>query len=248
MIIVGHRGAKGEAPENTVAGFVHPYREGIRNFELDLQLSKDGHLMVIHDKTTNRTTGHAAKVAELTAAELGDLDAGLHIPPWHEPAAVPTLQDILAACPEFQSIQLEIKTDTKPRLNILCNRLVELIQHEKLFGRVIVTSSNSWVLQQIKRLNGSIDTGYVAEKRFPGPIQTALKLNCRMLVLYYKLADEELMREARKAGLEVSTWTVNMIPDVLRLQELGVHSVITDYPCHVLKYLKTQQPHLTHAQ
>ncbi len=248
MIIVGHRGAKAEAPENTVISFEAAYKVGIRHFELDIQLSKDGELIVIHDNSVDRTTGVKGKVADLNAAELTALDAGHHIPPWYAPAPIPTLGEVLDAIPEFQSIQFEVKTDSRGRLNTLCNRLVELIQKRQLFGRIVVTSSNTWVLQQVKRLNQTIDTGYVAQKRFPSPVQTAIKLNCSLLALYHKLADEELIRDCQKAGILVSTWTVNTIPEINALQAIGVHSVITDYPQHVLKHYLSQPELNFHVQ
>lgn len=238
MIIIGHRGARGEAPENTLASFLHAYNEGIRHFELDVRLSKDGELIVIHDKSTDRTTGRAGLVAELTSQQLTAMDAARHIPPWHEPAPIPNLASVLKACEDFNSIQLEVKPDTKSRLNTLCNRMVEHIQQADLYSRTIVTSSSTWVLQQIKRLNDSINTGYVAESRFPGPVQTALKYRCELLVLNYKLADQLLLNSCKEAGLEVSCWTVNTLPEIEALQKLGVNSLITDYPTLVLKYFK----------
>ena len=80
MKIVGHRGAKGEAPENTLPSFKHAYGQGIRHFELDVRLSSDGELMTIHDKTTDRTTGLSGNVAELTAKQLTSIDAGQPLP------------------------------------------------------------------------------------------------------------------------------------------------------------------------
>lgn len=240
MKIIGHRGARGEAPENTLASFTHAYNHGIRHFELDVRLSQDGKLVVIHDKTTDRTTGVAGTVAELSAAELTAMDAAQHIPPWPEPALVPLLQDVLKVCLDFRSIQFEVKPDSKTRLNTLCNRIVELIQQNDLYRRVTVTSSSTWVLQQIKRLNSSVRTGYVAENRFPNPLQTALKFKCSLLALNYKLADDIIIKNCKDADIEISCWTVNTMPEILVLQQLGIKSVITDYPGLVLKYYEMQ--------
>lgn len=240
MKIVGHRGARGEAPENTLASFDHAYTHGIRHFELDVRLSKDGELVVIHDKTTDRTTGISGSVAELSAVELTAMDAARHIPPWHEPAPIPELTSVLEVCRDYHSIQFEVKTDSKTRLNALCNRLVELIQQNDLYSRITVTSSNTWLLQQVKRLNNSINTGYVAENRFPNPLQTAVKFKCNLLALNYKLADEAIVRNCKDAGIDISCWTANTLPEIAVLQQLGVSSVITDYPSLVLKYYQMQ--------
>jgi len=236
MKIIGHRGARGEAPENTLASFRHAYQHGIRHFELDIRLSQDGELMVIHDKTTERTTGQSGTVADLTAAQLTTMDAARHIPIWHEPASIPLLSEVLQTCEDFQSIQFEVKPDSKSRLNTLCNRLVELIQTQELYSRVVVTSSSSWVVQRIKSMNSDIATGYVADSRFPNPLQQTLKFSCNILVLNYKLAEQTVVEESRKAGIEISCWTVNTLPEIEALRTLGITSIITDYPTHLLQY------------
>ncbi len=247
MLIFGHRGARAEAPENTVASFVHAAAHGIRHFELDLQLAADGEIVVIHDKTLERTTGEAGKVAEATSEQMAALDARHNTPPWPDRVPIPRLTEIFDACPTIQKIQLEVKSDKRDRLNILCNRLVELIQQRGLLDRVIVTSSSVWVLQQIKRLNASIATGYVAEYRFPGPLATALKHRCEYLCINWKICTEETIADAHKHGIQVSAWTVNSLPDMLRLQAQGIDSIITDYPTNTLKFLQKHQPNLALA-
>src|SRR5690554_1379780 len=244
MLIFGHRGARNEAPENTVAGFVHAYRNGIRHFELDLQLSADRQIVVLHDKTLERTTGQPGKVAETTAEQLAQLDARHNTPPWPDPTPVPRLEEIFRACPDIRKIQLEVKNDKKERLNILCNRLVEMIQRDNLLDRVVVTSSAVWVIQQIKRLNSDIATGYVAEYRFPAPLTTALKNKSDYLCINWKICTPEVIEEAHKNGLHVSAWTVNSLPDMLQLQKYGIDSIITDYPTNTLEYLRRHQPEL----
>lgn len=87
MIVYGHRGAKGEAPENTLPGFRHAYRQGVRHFELDLVLSKDGKPVLVHDLTTDRTTGHKGSVGQYSAAELSQMDARRNTSPWPEKQA-----------------------------------------------------------------------------------------------------------------------------------------------------------------
>ena len=242
MLIFGHRGARNEAPENTVAGFIHAYRHGIRHFELDVQLSADRQLVVIHDKTLERTTGQPGKVSETTAEQLSRLDARHNTPPWPEVTPVPRLEEIFQACPHIQTIQLEVKNDKRERLNILCNRLVEMIQRDQLQDKVVVTSSVVWVIQQIKRLNATISTGYVAEYRFPSPLATALKNQCEYLCINWKICTPEIIAEAHRNGLHVSAWTVNSLPEMLRLQQDGIDSIITDYPTNTQESLKQQQP------
>lgn len=230
MIIYGHRGAKGEAPENTLAGFQHAYGHGIRHFELDLILSKDGVPMVLHDLTLERTTGKSGTAADYTAAELRVMDARRNNVYWPRPATIPSLADVLAACPDCESIQLEVKTDRRSRLNILCNRVTELIQRENLYDRTIVTSADTWFLQEIHRRDRRIRRGLVTERRFSKPVNTASRLQCEYLCLNWKISSAVLVEEAHRRGMHVSVWTVNRIQDMLDLERQGVDSIITDFP------------------
>ncbi|SFR49404.1 glycerophosphoryl diester phosphodiesterase [Marinobacter daqiaonensis] len=230
MIIYGHRGARGEAPENTLAGFEMAYRHGIRHFELDVLLSADGVPVVIHDLTVERTTGREGKVASLTATDLGRLDARHNTTPWPRPVGVPSLEDVLRACPEVSHYQFEVKSDARGRLNILCNRLTELIQRHRMFESVAVTSSDTWFLQEIKRRNRKIRTGFVAGRRFPRPVTTARRLDCSYLIPSWRICSAEMVQQAHRHDMHVSVWTVNRIHDMLEMEKIGVDSIITDFP------------------
>ena len=236
MIIYGHRGARGEAPENTLPGFKAAYSNGIRHFELDILLSGDGIPVVNHDTTTDRTTGVSGKVGNMTANALSELDARKNTTPWSRPCGIPTLQEVFDVCPDFQHLQLEVKPDQQQRMNILCNRLVELIQRNHWHERVTITSSDSWFLREAKRRDRHLKTGLVFDKRFPNPVISAIKLGCDYLCLNSRLCSTAVVEAAHKASLHVSVWTVNRIHDMLELEKMGVDSIITDYPTSTLMY------------
>lgn len=240
MIVYGHRGAKGEAPENTLASFRHAYRHGIRHFELDLILSGDGVPVIFHDLTLDRTTGRDGKVADVTAAELAKLDARRNTAPWPRPVGVPSLVDFMDAFHDLEHVQLEVKTDSRHRLNILCNRVTELIQRNKLADRVAITSSDTWFLQETKRRDRTIRTGLVADRRFPNPVKQALRLQCDYLCVNWKICSSAMVEAAHQRDLHVSTWTVNRIHDMLELEKRGVDSIITDYPTSTLTYFQNR--------
>ncbi|KAA1174846.1 glycerophosphodiester phosphodiesterase [Marinobacter salinexigens] len=230
MIVYGHRGAKGEAPENTLPGFIHAYRHGIRHFELDLVLSKDGIPVLIHDLTVDRTTGQKGNVFSYTADELATMDARSNTSSWPRAVGIPTLNDLLDKFDDLEHLQLEVKTDNRQRLNILCNRVTEIIQKRDLYQRVVITSTDTWFLKEIRRRNKHIHIGLVAERKFPRPLNTAMRLGCEYLILNWKLCSRTLVENAHRRGMHVSTWTVNRIHDMLQLEEMGVDSIITDYP------------------
>ncbi|MEQ9544950.1 MAG: glycerophosphodiester phosphodiesterase [Marinobacter sp.] len=236
MIVYGHRGAKGEAPENTLAGFTHAYRHGIRHFELDLVLSKDGKPVIIHDLSVDRTTDKKGAVANYTADELAAMDARKNATPWSRKAGIPSLETLLDEFTDLEHLQLEVKKDNRQRLNVLCNRLTEIIQRRELHFRVTVTSSDVWFLQQIRRRDKNIRIGLVAERKFPRPVNVASRLHCQFLCVNWKICSKAVVDDAHRRGMQVSAWTVNRIHDMLELEKLGVDSIISDFPTSTRMY------------
>ncbi|WP_150912905.1 glycerophosphodiester phosphodiesterase [Marinobacter halotolerans] len=230
MIVYGHRGAKGEAPENTLAGFRHAYRQGINHFELDLVLSKDGKPVIIHDLSVDRTTWQTGDVHDFTAAELAEMDARRNTTAWPRKAGVPALETFLDEFPDLEHVQLEVKKDGRQRLNILCNRIIEIIQRRSLYSRVVVTSSDSWFLREVRRRDRKVAIGLVSDKKFPRPVNAAARLHCDYLCLNWRICTQAMVEDAHRRDMKVSTWTVNRIHDMLSLEGMGVDSIITDFP------------------
>jgi len=238
VIIYGHRGAKEEAPENTTEGVEFAFKQGINRFELDVRLTQDGKLVVIHDSSLLRTVGQEKNIYDVDSKQLPQLDARSGGVSWPVPCHIPILDDLLKSLPEVKHWQLEVKTDDKKRLNILCNRLIELIHHEKLLDQVVITSSDKWFLKEVRRRDKKIKTGFVAEKQFSDPIKITHQYGCQFLCLSWKLCTEALVKKAHAASLTVSCWTVNSIHDAVKLKKMGVDSIITDYPTSTSIYFK----------
>lgn len=230
MLIIGHRGARREAPENTLAGFNHARQQGCVAFELDVRLSSDHELMVIHDSTLTRTTGLRKSVKDLSAGEMSFLDARKNTAPWPEPCPIPTLQEIVDSAPDCMHWQFEVKTDSHFRLSVMALKLRHFIDQNGLAKIAIVTSSDRWFLQHLKQRFPQILTGYVAEFPLPNPVQTALALNCALLVLNKALAQKTLVDNAQREKLHVSVWTVNDATQMQQMKGLGIDSLITDKP------------------
>lgn len=236
MIVYGHRGAKGEAPENTLEGFVHAHRQGIRHFELDLVLSKDGIPVLVHDLTVDRTTTFKGRVSEYTLAELTNMDARRNVSSWPSAVGIPSLNQLLDQFDDLEHLQLEVKSDRSPRMNVLSNRLTEIIQARRLYDRVAITSSDIHFLKEIRRRDRNIRLGLVAERKFPRPMGIASRLDVEYLCINWKLISHELVEHAHRKGMHVSAWTVNRIFDMLGLENMGVDSIITDYPTSTFTY------------
>lgn len=241
MIIIGHRGARGEAPENTLPSFRHALAAGVRHFELDVRLSRDERPVVIHDTTVDRTTGESGHVADLSAAQLAALDARHGTPGWAHPAGIPTLEEVLVAGASVESWQLEVKSDAPARIRELVRRMAELVAQLKLGDSAVLTSLDTDVLKIAQKEAPSLARAYVAENADPEPVKTAQKFGCIMLVSNWRLVDEPLLARARKAELPVSVWTVNDLVVAERLINLGVDSLITDFPTAMLAHMAMRE-------
>jgi len=244
MIVYGHRGAKGEAPENTLPAFTHAYRHGIRHFELDLVLSKDGIPVLVHDLTVDRTTSHKGNVGNYTVAELAAMDARRNVTGWPTRTGIPTLEQLLDQFADIEHLQLEVKKDRGRRLNVLCNRLTEIIQRRNLYRTVAVTSADTRFLREIRRRDRNIRIGLVAERKIPKPLTQAKRLNCEYFCAKWKILSRNMVDQAHRMDMHVSAWTVNRIHDMLKLEEMGVDSVITDFPTSTRMYFdnRAQSP------
>ncbi len=228
-LIYGHRGARGEAPENTLASFERCLEHGVPRCELDLHLSRDGQLMVIHDPTLKRTTGRRGKVSEHDAAELVEFDARQGGPGWIRPTPIPTLEQLFEQCP-FEHWQLEVKSASRVRAARTVQAIDALVTRFGIAERITVTSSSREVLRALNRDAPHLRRGLVAEYAWLDPLKVARQYGCHLLALNWTLCTPERLLKAQKLGLHVSVWTVNEASLMRRLADFGVDSLITDYP------------------
>ncbi|MEK1904942.1 MAG: glycerophosphodiester phosphodiesterase [Pseudomonas sp.] len=236
-LIYGHRGAKGEAPENTLTSFKQCLEHGVRHCELDLHLSRDGQLMVIHDPSLKRTTGRRGKVVEHSAAELVGYDARQGGPGWKVPCPIPTLEQLFEQC-DFEHWQLEVKSASRVRAARTVLAIQALAERFGNKDRITVTSSSREVLRALKRLAPELSRGLVAEYNWLDPLKVAAHYGCNMLALNWTLCSPERLLKAQKAGLHVTVWTVNEPALMRRLADFGVDSIITDFPGLAVATLK----------
>ncbi|MFJ7885362.1 glycerophosphodiester phosphodiesterase [Pseudomonas sp. NPDC096917] len=229
-LIYGHRGAKGEAPENTLASFEQCLKHGVRRCELDLHLSKDGELMVIHDPTLKRTTDRRGKVIEQMAADLVTYDARKGGPGWVHPCPIPRLEELFEKC-DFEHWQLEVKSASRTRAATTVLAIREMAVRHGLMDKVTVTSSSREVLKAAQELTPDLSRGLVAdESAWLDPLKVAQNYGCEILALNWTLCTPERLKKAQRQGLHVSVWTVNEPALMRRLADFGVDSLITDFP------------------
>jgi glycerophosphoryl diester phosphodiesterase len=241
-ILYGHRGAKGEAPENTLPGFAYAQRLGVTAFELDVHLSADQELMVIHDPTVDRTTNSHGPVSSFTAAELSTLDARATFPAWPEPAGVPRLVDVLDAFGASQRFQIEIKTAPADTLEIVARKLIDQIGRYGIAGRVEVASFDPAALEIVRRIAPELPRAYIGRYDTPAFLATALALGCAGACIPHKTSTRATVDEAHAAGLHVTGWLGDTERELRLLLDWGVESITSDFPSVALTYLSTQTP------
>ena len=238
MLIIGHRGARAEAPENTLSGFRHLHQLGVRAVEFDIQVSGDGELVIIHDADLQRTSTGEGSVHDLPAAKLAQLDACHRaFPAWPVSEGIPRLDEVLALLADFVHIELEVKARTPEHEAVVFATLPALWDKHRLAGRARTTSFNPRYLHGMLQAAPHIPRGFLFEEDFAGDaIAVANAVAASSLGPHQRRCTPELIARAHAAGLMVSTWTVNEQARALELATMGVDAIITDVPTQALTW------------
>ena len=230
VLLYGHRGAKGEAPENTAAGFLYARTLYLDGVQLDVRLSSDNELVVIHDETVDRTTTARGRVSSMTAAKLARLDARAEFPDWPKVVGVPTLADALDAASGIPRVAISIQPDEPKRLTQVCQQLVELLEHRWIVDRVTVMSTSGTVLQHIGGLAPFLPRALAGWFDREADLDDARQLRCRSILVPLATCSTALVEEAHDRELEVIGWQGNSAEDVQVFVAAGVDALVTDFP------------------
>jgi glycerophosphoryl diester phosphodiesterase len=221
MLIIGHRGACGHAPENTLASFRKALELGVDGFEFDIQLSKDGEPMVIHDDTLNRTINAKGDVADFTYEELRKFttkDGGEHIP---------HLDEIFELVDRRCELLIELKSPATKQVEKSIRSWVEKGWDYK---KIWVLCFDHSELVAIRKLNANIQTGALLEGIPVTLAQVASDAGAQALCPYVGSMNQALVDDAHKRGLKVFTWTANKPGDITRAKSLGADGIMSDFP------------------
>ncbi len=236
--LLGHRGAAFEAPENTLAGFAHAWKAGVRSFELDVRLSGDEQLIVLHDENLSRTTGIQGKVGDFTASQLSDMDARCTCPDWPEKAGIPCLEEVLERfARDLKSWEIEIKADAPERLEILCRKLVSMIARFGIADRAVVTSFDPKALEIMARMSPDQRLGFISNFDQSEHLETALRLGCFRICIPLHFSNKETARAARDAGLNLTGWLGDSEEAIDTLLDWEVDAITSNRPSLALRYL-----------
>lgn len=215
FLTLGHRGVMGVEPENTLRSFVRAEASGMDAIELDLHLSKDGALVVMHDEDVDRTTDGTGPIAARTLAELRELDAG-------QGERIPFFEEVLEAVDS--PLQAEIKDVAAARA------LADVIRERDLVGRVEVSSFHDEAVTEIARLVPGVRTVLIASRWGADVVDRAKAAGAATLALNIRRLTLEVVEQAHSEGVKVIGWVVNT-QDHLRLaRALGLDGATTDFP------------------
>lgn len=239
-LVFGHRGASGHAPMNTLPAFELAAAQGADGVELDVWLCKSGEIVILHDSAVDGTTGGTGFVWDLTLDALKALDAGRWKGEQFARACIPTLDEVFAAVGQRLFINVEIKSDARMRQGIEA-ALAECIARHAMAERVFISSFDPLVLARFHEAARQVPIAFLEwEGTTPQAYQMADALPCAARHPHHTQVDAAYMTRARKAELRVNTWTVNEVDDALRLRDLGVDALMTDYPDLLLSALRAR--------
>ncbi len=233
MLIVGHRGARHEAPENTLPGFRHALGLGLKLVEFDVRMSADGHLVIIHDDSVDRTTTGTGKVAEMTLAELQALDARAAFPDWPEPCVIPTFAEALEVCRGFPIILVEIKKDTPERLNVIVPKTIEEIRRQGLESQARIISFDTHALEIAQHDAPEIKRHLIGDWNAEHFLEDAIRLEVVQIEAHHPTADRALVRRAREAGFSIGAWQTNSEEDLRSVLEMEPDVFSSDCPTYI---------------
>ncbi|MFE1289401.1 glycerophosphodiester phosphodiesterase [Streptomyces sp. NPDC058751] len=215
FLTIGHRGVMGVEPENTLRSFVAAQNAGLDLIELDLHLSKDGALVVMHDADVDRTTDGTGPIADKTLAELRTLDAG-------QGERVPVFEEVLETV--RTPLQAEIKDVAAARA------LAEVMHRKDLVGRVEVSSFHDEAIAEIARLVPGVRTALIASRYGTDVVDRAVEAGAATVCLNIRRLSLEVVEHARKADLKIVGWVVNTQEHLRLVRALELDGATTDYP------------------
>lgn len=237
--IWAHRGASGYAPENSLEAFELAVKQGADGVELDVQMSRDGELVVIHDETVDRVSDGTGEVRGFTLKELKRLRIGKSFPQYRD-AGIPTLREVYQLLKDTGlTVNVELKTGI-----FFYPGIEEKVLEETAFmgmeDRVWYSSFNHYTLRRIKELDPGTKTGMLYSDGIYRAADYAVELNVDALhPAFYHLQYPELNQDRRKNRLKLHVWTVNEEEHLQAAYRWGVDAVITNYPDRARRVLES---------
>lgn len=234
-LVIGHRGASGHMPENTLASFERALKMGADMIELDVHPCKDGDLVVMHDETVDRTTDGSGRISEMSLDEIRSLDAAAKSQLGaREP--VPTFAEVLERLPDQTPLAVEVKHGSSVYPGVE-KRVIQELREHGAEGRVELMSFDLECLKNLKTADSALTTGFI----FTGNMAAfadLLKAEVDALHGRWNFLTKEQIDHTRELGLSSFVWTVDSPAEIGRALELGADGVVTNFPDRVLDLIE----------
>lgn len=242
--LVAHRGISGKAPENTLAAFRRACETpGIDMIELDVRLSGDDDVIVLHDRTLQRTTTGNGSARLYSVPQLKEFDAGSWFSPAFAAERIPTLDEVLKVVDKRRWINIELKSDFfhpgKPEL--LERNVLDVVRQAGYERSVMYSSFNHRMVATMKRLDPNAITGVIFSfVRDYGrlPSKLAGRVGAEVFVCEKREVSPRVMQDARQAGLAVYVYTLNSVENAEKMMEIGVDGILSDSADEIVHSVK----------
>lgn len=233
--IWAHRGASGYAPENTLAAFELAVRQQADGVELDVQMTRDGHLAVIHDETIDRVSFEKGAVKDYNLSELRKIRVNRTFPEYTD-AVIPTLQEVYDLLkPSGITINVELKTGIIPYPGIE-EAVLKATKDMGMEDLVWYSSFNHRTVKKLRILKPNVRTGVLYSDGIYHPVDYAMALGADALhPALYNMQYPDFLKECRKKEMKIHVWTVNRKEHMKEMLDMKVDAIITNYPDLAIK-------------
>lgn len=219
-LVIGHRGAKGEAPENTLAGIRHALTAGVNGVEIDVHLTRDGHLVLMHDFFVDRTTNGRGRIADLTFEQIRALDAGQGEP-------VPLLEEVFGVIGD-KELFIEVKCRGAEGM------LLALVEKAPRFDKITFKSFDHRIVKRLKELNRGVRTACIIEGLPVHPQKLAEDSYADIVSVSAYMTDRYLVDQCHQYGLQTFVWCAETPDSYKSLAAMGFDYICTSFPAWIL--------------
>jgi glycerophosphoryl diester phosphodiesterase len=234
VMVIAHRGASSYAPENTLAAFDLALQMGVRHIELDVDFSSDGHIVVIHDDTVDRTTNGAGPVTRHTLAALRELDAGSWFGAQFAGERIPTFDEVLAR----YTGRVHLHTEIKGHAPSLAQRTAEVIRTHSMEGQVTITSFQHVRLEEMHAYAPELPTGWLVGEVSEAMIAQARAMGVTQLCPRANTVTPALVRRLHAEGFVARAWGVTTEALMQQVVQAGADGMTINFPDTLMAYLQ----------
>ncbi|MBB6455344.1 glycerophosphoryl diester phosphodiesterase [Salirhabdus euzebyi] len=239
--IYAHRGASRYAPENTMPAFQLAYEMKADGIETDVQLTKDGVPVLIHDENVRRTTNGTGFVEDYTLEEIKQLDAGSWFSSKYAGTSIVTLEELLQwAKPKQLLLNIELKNNVI-EYKKLEQKVYQLLFTYDLLDRTVISSFNPKSIEKFKKIDRNVNIAFLTSTKIRRLANFTKLLGASGIHIKYRILSTHLVGECQKHGLDLRVYTVNRPAQIVRCYKLGCTAIFTDVPDIAVKLLLHNQ-------